>query len=200
MLDLLLEGLESAWLPCSLILLVPGAAALLAGGERAVAAAAGFAATSIVFSWLRFAERGGDWPVGWSALALMTAAVLLLLPAIKNSDARTEQLQAVAGGSLVGLASAELWEPCVGAEFGLLLNDLPSRGVDGLVLLLAYVAGVLAPLVGLGALLRVLPTRFIEPARPALAAVGGVVLTVMAVATAAGFHDEIVDRLTRWSL
>ncbi|MGI9611691.1 MAG: hypothetical protein ACR2QO_02190, partial [Acidimicrobiales bacterium] len=133
MLDLLFEGLESAWLPCSLILLVPGAAALLAGGERAAAAAAGFATTSLVFAWLRFAERGGDWPVGWSALALMTAAVLLLLPSLRSRDSRAEQLQAVAGGSLVGLASAELWEPCVGAAFGSLLNDLPSRGADGLV-------------------------------------------------------------------
>lgn len=165
-----------------------------------MATATGFVATSLVLAWLRFAERGGDWPVGWSALALMTAAVLLVVPSLRSTDARTEQLQAIAAGSLVGLASAELWEPCVGAAFGLLLNDLPSRGADGLVLLFAYIAGVLAPLVGLGALLRVLPARLIEPVRPALTAIGGVVLTVMAVATAAGFHDEVVDRLTRWSL
>lgn len=200
MLSLLLEGLESAWLPCSLILLVPGAAVLFAGGERVVATTGGFAAATLVMAWARFAERGGDWPVGYAALALITATVVLLVPALTDREGTADQARAVAGGSLVGFASAELWEPCVGAEFGQLLNDLPDRGVAGLVLLGTYLLGVLAPLVVVAAVLHVLPPRLIDSARPALAAIGGVVLTVMAVATAAGFHDEVVDRLFRWSL
>jgi cytochrome c biogenesis protein CcdA len=200
MLPLVLEGLESAWLPCSLILLVPGAAALLASGERVVETLTGFGIAAVALAWARFAERGGDWPVGWSAIALVLATVLLLTPVFTGREGAADQLRAVTAGALVGVASAELWEPCVGPEFGSLLNDLPGRGLDGAALLLAYVLGVVAPLIVLGALFRVLPARVVDPARPALAALGGVVLMVMAVATASGFHDEVVDRLTRWSL
>ena len=200
MISLLLEGLESAWLPCSLILLVPGAAAVLAGREHGIATLAGFAGTSLALAWARFAERGGDWPVGYSAIALIGAVAVLLLPVLDDRPVTVERGRATAGGSLAGIAAAELWEPCVGADFGALLNELPDRGVGGLGLLLAYMTGVLAPLVALGAVVHVLPTRVIEPLRPALATVGGVVLTILAAATAAGFHDEVVSRLTRWSL
>ncbi len=204
MVELLLEGLASAWLPCSSILLVPGGAAILAGGSRPLVALGGFAGSSLVTAWARFAERGGDWPVGISAVALIVGAVTLLASVVERArpdrSPAVDRLRTAAGGAMVGVAAAELWEPCVGAAFGSLLNDLPDRGVDGLFLLLAYGAGVLAPLLALGAASTLLPERLRERARPAVAVVGGAVLATMALATAAGLHDEVVARLIRWSL
>jgi len=201
-LALLIEGLESAWLPCSLILLVPGVAVLLASPDRVVTTTSSFFAASAALAWARFSERGGDWPIGLSAIALMSAAVLLLAPVIDDRAAAgwAARLRAAVGGVLAGVASAELWEPCVGAEFGSLLNDLANRGLGGIVPTFAYVVGVLAPLIALASLIRLLPNRLIDPARTVMAVVGGAVLTVMAVATAIGFHDELVDRLIRSSL
>ena len=194
-LSLLVEGLESAWLPCSLILLVPGAATVLAARENLVPALAGFGLASLALAWLRFSDRGGDWPVGVAAIALIGATVLLLVPLVER-----EQLLALGGGALAGGAAAELWEPCVGSAFGQLLNQLPGRGASGLVLLLVYLAGVLSPLVGLAAIVELFPRWLLDPARSALAVIGGAVLAVMSVATAVGLHDDIVGRLILWSL
>lgn len=209
MVPLLLEGLESAWFPCSLILLLPGAAVVLASGERPVAALSGFGVAGLAAAWARFADRGGDWPDGVSAVALIAGAVVLLATVIRRSGVAESSRNrpggppragAALGGALVGMAAAGLWEPCVGEEFGSLLNELPGRGVDGPILLLAYLAGVLAPLVAVGALVELVPARVLDRARPVFAVLGGVVLATMAVATAAGFHDEVATRLIRWSL
>lgn len=195
MLSLLLEGLESAWLPCSLVLLVPGAATVLAARERLVPALAGFGVASTALAWLRFADRGGDWPVGFAAVALTASVVLLLVPVIDR-----ERLLAATGGLLAGGASAELWEPCVGSTFGQLLNELPDRGPSGFLLLLAYLVGVLSPLLLFAAVVELFPRFLLDPARSALAVVGGTVLAVMSVATAVGLHDDVVGRLILWSL
>lgn len=195
MLRLLLEGFESAWLPCSLILAVPGVAAALAGRDEAGPATAGFVASAILFSWLRFAEIGGGWPIAVAAIALAIAAVLFLVPTSIPPGA------AVAlGGVLTGGAAAELWEPCVGAEFGRLLTTLPADGLGGLPPLAVFMAGVVAPIGGVLALLKLLPPGLTEPAAPALSILGGATLAVMAIATAAGFHDDVVEQLFRWSL
>jgi len=193
--SLLVEGLESAWLPCSLILLVPGTAAILAAREQLIPATSGFAAAALILAWLRFSNRGGDWPVGFAAVALIVAMVALVVPRMKN-----ERFLAAAGGVLAGGASAELWEPCVGSEFGGLLNELPDRGASGFFLLAAYVIGVLAPLIGVVAVVELFPRWILDPARSALAVVGGTVLSVLAVATAVGLHDDLVGQLIRWSL
>lgn len=195
MFSLLVEGLESAWLPCSLILLVPGAATVLAAREQLAPALAGFGAATIALAWLRFADRGGDWPVGFAAVALIGATVVLLVPLIDR-----ERLLALAGGTLAGGASAELWEPCVGSAFGQLLNQLPEQGASGAVLLAVYLAGVLAPLLAFAAVVELFPRALLDPARSTLAVIGGTVLAVMAVATAVGLHDDVVGRLILWSL
>ncbi len=193
--SLLVEGFESAWLPCSLILLVPGAASLLAARFELVPALTGFASSALFLSWIRFSDRGADWPVALAALALIVATVLFVIPPIQSED-----VVAAFAGVLAGGASAELWEPCVGAHFGQLLNELPDRGASGFVLLLAYVVGVLSPLAAFAALIALFPQWILDPLRGALSIVGATVLAVMAVATAVGLHDDVVGQLIQWSL
>lgn len=195
MLNLLLEGFSSAWLPCSLILLVPGAAALLAARHQVIPAVAGFASSAMLLAWFRFSDRGGDWPLAVAALALAVATVMFLVPLVA-----AEEITATIAGILAGGAASELWEPCVGPEFGQLLNSLPDNGVAGLGQLAVFMLGVLAPLAGFIALLKLTPDWIMEAAGTALSVIGGTVLAVIAVATAVGLHDDVVGKLFQWSL
>ena len=195
MFDLLLEGFSSAWLPCSLILLVPGAAAALAARTELIPAAVGFSVSATLLAWLRFADRGGGWAVGVAAVALVTATVLFFVPALVNEGAIASLAGILAGG-----AAAELWEPCVGPEFGQLLNDLPDQGAVGLARMGLFMLGVLAPLALVVAALKLIPEWIAESTERALAVVGGVVLAVIAVATAVGLHDDVIGQLFQWSL
>ena len=195
MIDLVLEGFSAAWLPCSLVVLVPGGAAALAAGEERVPSLIGFMVSASLVSWLRFADRGGDWPLGVVALALGLATAFYFVPIVVSEPA-----MATVAGILAGGAAAELWEPCVGPEFGQLLNDLPEQGLGGMASLTLYMIGILAPLVGFGAMLRLVPLWIMESIQGALAVIGGAMLVIRGLATAAGLHDEVISKLFQWSL
>lgn len=189
------EGFEAALLTCSLILLVPGAAVALTARAAAIPAMAAFSAGVLGLSWLRFSDRGGGYSNLMIATALILATVALLVPFISRAD-----LAALPAGLLAGGASAELWRPCVGAEFGRVLNELPSRGASGLGLMALYLVGTLSPLVVLGAVHHLIPDSVLEKLEPVWAVVGGVLLTLLALATAVGLHEDLVSKLFEWSV
>lgn len=137
-LPLLAEGFESALLACSLIILIPGAAVGLTARAAAVPALVAFSAGLLGLSWLRFSDRGGGYSNLAIAAVLMLATILLLVPFISRAD-----LAALPAGLLAGGAAAELWLPCVGSEFGVLLNELPERNLSGLGLMAVYLIGTL---------------------------------------------------------
>lgn len=195
MIPLLLEGFESALLPCSLVVLIPAAAAAIAARAELIPALAGFFGAITLLSWLRFSDRGGDWPIGIAALALIIAAVLFTVPLIGD-----DSVSAALAGAFAGAAAAQLWEPCVGAEFGQLLNDLPTSGATGLGSMAVFLVGVTAPVIGFAALLKLIPEWMLDYGQTALAIGGATVLAVMAVATAMGLHDDVVGQLIRWSV
>lgn len=195
MLALLPEGLESALLPCSLILLIPGAAIALTARETAIPATAAFATGVLALSWTRFADRGAGFHPTVAAAALLIAAVLLLSTRFAGRD-----LTALGAGLLAGGASAELWRPCVGEEFGVLLNELPGRGLSGLGLHTVYLIGVLSPLVVLAAVHHLVPDSILKKLEPVWAVVGGLILIGLSLATALGLHEALVSRLFEWSL
>lgn len=192
---LLAEGFESALLACSLILLVPGAAVGLTAREAAIPAIAAYSVGVLALSWLRFSERGGNNPRLLVAAALMLGTILLLVPMISRLD-----LAAIPAGLLAGGATAELWLPCVGAEFGQLLNELPSRGFSGVGWMALYLLGTLSPLAVLAAGHHLTPDWILEKLEPVWAVVGGLLLTLLALATAIGWHDDLVGKLFQWSV
>ena len=192
---LLAEGFESALLACSLILLLPGAAVGLTARAAAVPAITSFSFGVLALSWLRFSDRGGDFPALLVAGGLMLATILLMTPLISRMD-----LAAVPAGLLAGGAAAELWLPCVGADFGQLLNELPARGGSGLALMALYLFGVLSPLVALAAVHHLTPDWILEKLEPIWAVFGGTLLALLAVATAVGLHDDLVGKLFEWSV
>lgn len=192
--QLIAEGFQSALLPCSLILLVPGLAVALTARAAFIPASASFAVGAIALSWARFSDRGGGFHPIILAIAFALAAIILLVPLRARLD-----VLAVVAGLLTGAASAELWRPCVGSEFGQLLNELPSRGYSGLALIMVYLTCVLAPLAGLAAIHHLIPEWMLDRAEPAWAVIGGVVLAVLAFSTAIGLHEDFVSRLYLWS-
>lgn len=195
MLSLLVEGFTAAWLPCSLILAVPGAATVLASREHLAPGATGFGLGVVLLSWLRFADLGGNFPAAAVAIALALAVTMLMVPM-----GVPEAVSVAVGGFVAGGVAAELWEPCVGAEFGALLVTLPGDGPGGITPLAVYLVGVLTPVAGVIALLKLLPPWVNERGAGVLSVIGGGVLGVIAVATAVGLHDEVVAKLFEWSL
>ncbi|MEM7321626.1 MAG: hypothetical protein AAF531_00950 [Actinomycetota bacterium] len=195
MFSLLAEGFESALLACSLIILVPGAAVGLTARQAAIPAMSAYSLGLLGLSWIRFSDRGGGYSNLAIAAALMLAMILLLVPFVSRVD-----LGVLPAGLLAGGAAAELWRPCVGAEFGAVLNELPARNLSGLGLMAVYLVGTLSPLIILGAAHHLVPDRILEKLEPVWAVLGGVLLSLLALATAVGFHETLVARLFEWSL
>ena len=194
--DLVIEGFESALLPCSFVVLVPGAAAVLASRQESTPAFFGFFVGLVALSFARFSGRGGDLSTSMVALLLAIAVVLLAIPIVRRLDVVTGT-----GGVLVGGAAGVLWEPCVGPHFADLLNTLPDRHVAaGTVLLTAYVIGVIAPLIALAAALYLIPNPTLILARPVMLVVGCGTLALLALATAAGFSDDVIGKLVELSV
>ena len=194
LINLLTEGFRTAWLPCSLIVLLPGVAALLAARDELTVTVFGYGAAITFVAWLRFSDRGGDWPLLAAATALLAATALFLVPTI---DGR--RVVSVVGGALAGGAAAELWVPAVGRTFGRVLSQLPDRPLVGGFELGLYLLGVLAPLIVLALVLRLGPDR-VPVLRHRLALLGSAVLAVLAALTALGLHDAIARWLVSRSL
>ncbi len=193
--DLVIEGFETAFFPCSLVLLIPGLAAAITARQESSAALVGFSTAVVAVGWLRFSARIGDTPITIVAMSFAAAAALLIVPLIRRIN-----LVSGAGGAVAGLAAASLWEPCVGAAFGSLLVDLPDGGAGSLILMACYLIGILAPLGVLGAVLHLIPNPLLLPVRPFMMFAGGAVFVVLAVATAVGLVDSIIGQLVEWSL
>jgi len=192
---LLLEGFESAILPCTLILLVPGLALALTARETALPALTAFSLAVLGFSWLRFTGNGAGWHPAVAGLALLIAVGILMAPPIWRLD-----LVALLGGALTGFAAAELWLPCVGSEFGNLLTELPDRGTGGLASLAVYLVGALSPLLVYGSLHHLTADHILEIIEPPLSIVGALVMTALAFAALTGAHDTLVGKLFEWSV
>lgn len=193
--SLLAEGFESALLACSLILLIPGAAVGLTARSAAIPALASYSVGALGLSWVRFADRGGGYSPLLIATALMLATILLLVPLISRAD-----LAAIPAGLLAGGAAAELWRPCVGSEYGQLLNELPDRGYSGLGLQALYLLGVLSPLIVLAAVHHLIPDWVLAKLEPIWAVIAGTSLALLSLATAIGLHDDLVSKLFEWSV
>ncbi len=195
MIDLLVEGFETALFPCSLVLLAPGVAAAVTARQESAAALTGYVTTVIVVGWLRFSGQIGDIGIPIVAMAFALAAALLVVPLIRRIN-----LVSAAGGGVAGVAAAALWEPCVGAEFGGLLSDLTGRGVVGVFLMGVYLVGIMAPLAIVGAVLHLIPNPFLLPARPFMMVAGSAFFAVLAVATATGVINSVISKLVELSI
>lgn len=193
MFALLGEGLESAFFPCTLVVLLPGIAVTLASRYYSTLAASGFLISLAVAAWFRLSGRGGDWPYYVVALLFLVGA-LLFLPLTDRLD-----ITSTIAGVCIGVGSATLWQPCAGEAFGQLSNELPNIGGLGALKVGVYLIGLLAPLFILAALFYLLPDGFQMKIEEPMAYAGAIFLVIISFTVLLGHDDQIISKLFEWS-
>lgn len=180
------EGVVSAALPCSWVLLVPTVLAVLAGlGARKVAGGALAGAT--VGLMLRAAGVAAM-PTGFGIVAGFLLAVAMF------ATTRTGQL-APAGALVVGLVSASVWQPCVGEQLGTVLNTGVDRPFSAALAMVPYALGTLLALPATAFLAELANDAGRRRLRRLAIALG----IVLAFGLATGLHEPVIGGLARWS-
>ncbi len=191
---LLFEGFEAAVLPCSLVLFVPGAAAALAARQESTPALLGYGSALAAMSWLRFSNSVSEPDQIVVGMGFAAACALLIVPLIRRLD-----VVSAAGGAVAGAATSMLWLPCVGPQFSAILPGVFAGGAKSVIMMSIYFVGLLAPLLALGSILQLIPDLAELPIRFPMMIIGGGTLAVMALATMAGLHEELLSQLLEWS-
>ena len=149
MLELALEGVRAAVLPCSLALLVPGVVLASTAGRRAPIALAGYLTAVAVTAWALIVRL----PAGpsRSAVGLLAAGWVVGFGLVVVACARPSGTRRGAGGTfglagaLLGWTATLLWLPCVGPAFGVLLDTAHLAPVAALPGALVHLLGVCSP-------------------------------------------------------
>jgi hypothetical protein len=179
------EGAASIAIPCTLPLLVPGIAVLIAGRLKPAVLAGLFGGLVLGVS-ARAAGMGEA--IGRSAaipaFALAGGAVLAYIRGWWVA------------GAMTGFASAMIWRPCVGEALGSILDRGATRPLSAMASTVFFVAGVALVPLGL-----VLARYVVDGSVPARVARGAVVFSVgMAGTVVLGLHGEILSALARSSV
>jgi len=198
-LDAGIEGVRSITQPCQLVILVPVAAAVVAGRASwrvVVAAVSGIA----VGGWL-FITRAivvGDAAIRWSSLIVICAfGVLLWRRARTPGDLRAAPAVEAVLAAAVGLVTTTWWRPCVGEQLGELLTRGPNEPWATLPASVAFMVGMSTPILAIG-LIRAAwqPTPRVAMTLGFVAAGAGLLLGLSVVS---GQHGEVVATLFEWS-
>lgn len=183
------EGIGAISQACTLALLLPACAVVLAAGRYSLAAFAGFAAGATVIAWARFTDNWFATPSGLLAVlvGLATLAAVVTLwrfgsPALGGPAAM-----------VVGAATGWLWEPCVGTELAVIINEGPDAALSTLWGTFLYVFGALLVALALATLRYAFP-RVAEITTSTMA-VGAVLGTIVAITMAIGAYDDVVSEL-----
>ncbi len=193
------EAVRATLQPCTLLLLVPALAVVVATRCRwwslvAAAGAAVIGGWSLAAGWI---VLDGFW-LQWSAVFVLAVLLLAVLGPVRPrfgwaADARFEA-PAVGG---VTLLATLWWRPCVGTELGAILTASRGDLAGQLAGMAAYMLGALVPVALVVLLVRTIDLRGRRLTATAWA--GGALGIVVAGALAVGRHDEVVgvlDRLT----
>lgn len=194
-----LEAVRATVLPCSFLLVVPAALAVVStGASRVAIAATGLAA--VAGGWLAVSADGlaGDGVTRVLAVAVLAAVGLAVYSAADNWQ---KPPRPVVHGALAVVATGAgtlWWRPCVAPELGRILNGIASDATGQLPAMAAYMVGAMVPVMGLAFALRALDLgperrRWVQGSAVAI-------LAALAVAVAAGHHEAVAGSLARWSL
>ncbi|MEO6651240.1 MAG: hypothetical protein ABIP17_01115 [Ilumatobacteraceae bacterium] len=198
------EAVRATVQPCTFLMIVPTATAVIAASARWQALVAAVAA-AIVGGWIladnEFLLDGAA--LRWSAVVVALALVALLLPLLRERVPIPTQLMGrpwtqAAIVAFVVLVATQWWRPCVGRELGNVLSDAQFDLVGQLLPMAFYMLGVMVPIAALVAL-----RYLVEPAerwQAALSGVAGTVGVVIALFLVAGRHESVTVTLTRWTL
>lgn len=190
------EGIRSAVLPCSLTLLLPAVAVVLAARRRPLAALTSFAGAASLLIWLR---ASGMLPVSTTSLRTSMLGIAAVAAMAAFLAKRFATLPGSAGLALVpGVMAGWIWQPCVGMVLGGVLDRAGSGSLLAFPELAVYTAGVLLP-TGAIALLRV-ALGDTEAPRRTITLVGVTLGTGIGILVVSGLQQRVIGWLARVSV
>lgn len=204
MLDLIFEGLFSLRFGCTIGFVLPRVGPALALGRRAWLAPIALIGAAGTVGWARFSNRWFDTPSTWILTVLAVAIVVATVASFRGSavtDKRPGPVDrfgsfgwATSALVLAALVAGWLWVPCVGEHFSEPLNNATTDPAGTWMQVLAYVAGIGAPLIVLAALPVAFP-RLAKLRDSAPVRVLGVGLAaVVSLSIAVGWYSDLVIR------
>lgn len=193
--QLLLEGIESLKLACSIILLVPAIGIFLTGRRHAPLLTAVWITTVVIVAWVRFAT----WWVtpathaGHLVLGLLTAAIGLA--AWKRPNLALDLAATIALAVLATWA----WVPCVGRELGEILNEARFSPWGELGPTAIYFVGLFLVLIVLAAIPVLIPTIGNLLDRVAVHRTGLTIIIAVGLLASVTLLDDLAGELARRS-
>ena len=195
--ETLVEGIDASAQPCTLAMVLPVVAVVLAAGRRALVGWVGFVLGCSVIFWARAA---GHWELSRSGVMQWVVAALAVAAFGAVSLRRRGELDLTFGGAVVaGGLAGWLWRPCVGERLGDILNNASDDSVRTLALTSVYVTGVTIVALGAALVPRVWPRVVGLVERRGVRMIGVYFAVAYATLIAAGRYDDLVAELLQRS-
>ena len=195
--ETLLEGIDASAQPCTLAVVLPAIAAVLAAGRLALAAWFGFVAGCSLLFWAR---AGGYWDIdriGWIQWPIAVVVLVAFGAVMRRYWGAIDMT--FGGAVVVGLFAGWLWRPCVGERLGDILNNASTDGARTLGLTVVYVVGVTLLALGVALLPSVVPRLVPIVEHVAWRGVAAVFAVAYAALIAVGEYDDLVAELLQRS-
>lgn len=186
------ESIRTAILPCSLGLIVPAVIVGLMSGRHALVGAFGAFAGTFLVAWARVS--------GIVDVPDVVAVGLLVVGMVVIGMGRAQSEMAAVGGMLVGAFAATTWLPCVGREFGVVLNSAPDAPVGALFPVMVYILGILLVVVAAALLPHAFPVLGTAAVTAWRVRVGAVCAALLVGAVVVGLYDDVLGELARLSV
>lgn len=196
MIGAVVEGIRSGVVPCSLALLLPASAVVLAARHHPLVALGGFSGAAALLMWLRATGflALSTIPLGTTLLGIVAVGAMAKFLASHAPNLLTTAGLALGPGAMAGW----IWQPCVGPALGRILDRAASGSVLALPELTAYTLGVVLPAAAI-ALARIALGDSASPRR--VVTVAGAVLGIgIGILVVTGIHQQVIGWLARSSV
>lgn len=202
--DTFLEGVDVIDQPCTIAVLVPALAIVLAARRNQLAVILGYVLGVALLMWARAAIY---WTIPTDTAITLLIGVMILGGFLLAW--RPELLQTLTfdrsgvlwgSGILIGAISGWLWRPCVGVQLGDIFNNADTEGPRTLVMMVLYVAGAVLPAVLIAVAPIAWPKLQTLFEKKVIAGIGLAAGCVYAAAVFVGQYDELVSELLRRSV
>ncbi len=192
-----LEGVSVIVQACTLVIGLPALALTLAARHRAPVVAGVTVVATAAMMWSR---TSGHWQIASSGWVVFPIAIVIAAAFYAVGRRATPTLGIAAGAGLCGGAIAGwIWQPCVGAHLGDILNTTSEHPARTLLLLIVYTTGALLPAVLVAALPVAWPTTAAYLRSTSVQRVAVVLGAIYAATVASGQYNDLVGELSRWS-
>ena len=195
--DTLLEGIDASVQPCTLAVVLPAVAVVIAAGRQALVAWMGFVIGCSVLLWARAADAWGldrTGPLRWVVAALIAGAFWVLV----RRSWRTVDMT-FGAAVVIGALAGWLWRQCVGERLGDILNSAQNNSARTLALTPGYVTGVTLIALGIALVPVAVPRVAALVERPAWRRGPLVFAAAYAALVAVGRYDDLVAELLQRS-